>query len=157
MNTLMKRTNGNELPATTFSGLVGKIFQNNTDRIFDDRFWGFTNLERNVQIPVNIRETDKSFELELVAPGMKKEDFKVNLAGDTLTVSYEHKDAHSEQNDDKSWVRKEYKQQSFQRSFTLDESLDPNGIAAHYTDGILKLTVPKKPDAQSITRNIEIQ
>ena len=91
MNTLMKRTNGNA-PATTFSGLVDRLFQDNVNRYFDDNFWGFNALTQNVNVPVNIRETDKSYELQLVAPGLKKDDFKVNVSGEMLTVSFEQKD-----------------------------------------------------------------
>ena len=72
MNTLMKRTNGN-MPATTFSGLVDRLFQNNVNRFFDDDSWGFNGVAHNVHVPVNIRETEKGYELQSVAPGLKKE------------------------------------------------------------------------------------
>jgi len=158
MTTLMKRnSNGNgNMPATTFSGLVDKIFQNNLDRFFDDNFWGFRGLDRSTGVPVNIKDTGKSYELDLVAPGMQKQDFKVNLNGDTLTVSYEHSEQDRRQSEDEGWLREEYRKQSFSRSFTLDDSLDPNKITARYSDGILHLSVPKKESAQKISRNIEI-
>src|SRR5271165_1454206 len=98
MNTLMKKTNGNgNTPATTFSGLVDKIFQNNVNRLFDDDFWGFGNVSQNVSVPVNVKETDKSYEMELVAPGLKKEDFKVNVHGEMLSVSFEHQEEQNQQ------------------------------------------------------------
>jgi HSP20 family protein len=155
MNTIMKKTNGN-VPAATFSGMVDKIFQNNLSRFFDDDFWGFNGVERSVNVPVNIRETDKSYELDLVAPGLKKEDFKVNLNGEVLTVSFEHEEK-NEQADNGGWLRKEYKARSFSRSFTLDETLDAGKITAQYSDGILHLTLPKKEGAQSVSRTIEIK
>ena len=145
------------MPATTFSGLVDKIFQNNVNRLFDDDFWGFTNVARNVNVPVNVQETDKSYELELVAPGLRKEDFKVNLHGDTLTVSFEHQEEQNQEDKQGNWLRREYRKQSFSRSFNLDEAIDAGKINAQYTDGILHLTLPKKEGEQPLTRTIEIK
>lgn len=157
MTSVMKRTNGNgNLPATNFSGLVDSVFRNDLSRFFNDDFWGFNGLDRSVNVPVNIRETDKSYELELVAPGLRKEDFKVSLSGDLLTVSLQHREENKEENSDGSWLRKEYKQQSFSRSFTLADTLDANNITARYSDGILYLSLPKKEGAQSLSRTIDI-
>ncbi len=160
MNTLMKRTNGNgNMPASTFSGLVDKIFQNNVNRLFDDDFWGFSNVSQNVNVPVNVRETDKSFELELVAPGLKKEDFKINLQKELLTVSFEHSEEQSQSHEakEKGWLRKEYQKRSFSRSFNLDDAIDAGSISAKYTDGILHLSLPKTEGAQALSRTIEIK
>ena len=143
MNTLMKRTNGN-MPATTFSGLVDRLFQDNVNRYFDDNFWGFNALTQNVNVPVNIRETDKSNELQLVAPGLKKDDFKVNVSGEMLTVSFEQKDENTQESKDEGWIRNEYQKRSFTRTFSLDEAIDANKIEAKYADGILHLIMPKK-------------
>jgi HSP20 family protein len=153
----MKRTNGNgNLPATTFSGLVDRVFQDNLSRFFNDDFWGFNGVQRNVNVPVNVRETDKSYELELIAPGLRKEDFKVNVSGDLLTVSFQHQEENQEENKSGGWLRKEYKKQSFSRSFNLDDTLDANNITARYSDGILYLELPKKEGAQTLSRTIEI-
>ncbi len=156
MNTLMKRANGN-MPATTFSGLVDRLFQNNVNRFFDDDFWGFNGISQNVDVPVNIRETDKSYELQLVAPGLPKDDFKINVSGDVLTVSFDQKEEHSHENKEHGWLRKEYQKRSFTRSFNLDDAIDANKIDAKYADGILHLTMPKKEGARSISRTIEIK
>lgn len=158
MNTLMKRTNGtSNLPTTTFSGLVDKIFQNNVNRLLDDDFWGFSNVSHGVSVPVNVRETGSSYELELVAPGLKKEDFKISLHGDTLTVSFEHQDEHSQESKEEGWIRKEYQKKSFTRSFNLDDAIDAGRISAEYHNGILHLTLPKKEEAQALSRTIEIK
>ena len=158
MNTLMKKTNGNgSMPATSFSGLVDKIFRNNVNRLFDDDFWGFSNVSQSVNVPVNVKETDKSYELELVAPGLKKQDFKINVHGDMLTVSFEHQDNQDQQNKEEGWLRKEYHKRSFTRTFNLDEAIDANKINGNYTDGILHLTLPKKEGAQTVSRTIEIK
>jgi HSP20 family protein len=158
MNTLMKKTNGNgNMPATSFSGLVDKLFQNNVNRLFDDDFWGFSNVTQNVSVPVNIRETDKSYELHLVAPGLKKEDFRINIHGDLLTVSFEHQEEQKQENTSEGWLRNEYQKRSFTRSFTLDDAIDTGKINAKYSDGILELSLPKKEGAQTISRTIEIK
>jgi len=157
MNTLMKKASGNgTVPATTFSGMVDTLFQNNLSRLFDDDFWGFRGLNRSVHVPVNVKQTDKSYELELVAPGLKKEDFKINVQGDTLSVSFEERDEKNQQNQDEGWLRKEYLLQSFTRSFNLDDAVDANKITATYRDGILHLTLPIKEGAQPISRTVPI-
>ena len=158
MNTLMKKTNSNgNAPATTFSGWVDKVFQDNLNRFFDDTTWGFNNVTRSVHVPVNIRQTDTAYELEVVAPGLKKEDLKMNVNGNVLTISYEHKEEAQQDNKSEGWLRTEYKLQSFSRSFTIDETVDVNKISAEYTDGILYVTLHKKEEAQRMTRVIEIK
>jgi HSP20 family protein len=149
----MKRGNGHT-PANGFSGLVDKVFQDNLSRFFNDDLWGFNGVNRTVNVPVNLRETDKSYEMELVAPGLRKEDLKVNIQGNVLTVGFEHKEEH-EQNKE-GWLRKEYKRQSFTRSFSLDDNVDANKINAEYKDGVLHLSLPKKEGAQSLSRTIEV-
>ncbi len=156
MNTLMKRTNGN-MPATTFSGLVDRLFQNNVNRFFDDNFWGFSGVSQQVQVPVNVRETEAGYELQLVAPGLKKEDFKVHVSGDMLTVSFEQHEEQNKENKEEGWLRKEYHRRSFSRSFNLDEAIDVSRIDARYADGILHLAMPRKDGAPAMSRTIEIK
>lgn len=161
MNTLMKRNNNGNgtLPATSlsFGGLVDKLFQDKLGRLFDDDVWGFSGLDRTVNVPVNVRQTDNNYELELVAPGLKKEDFKIDVNGDMLTVSFEHQEQNDRQNDEEGWLRKEYRLRSFTRNFNLDDSIDVNKVTAKYTDGILKLSLPIKEGAKPISRTIEIK
>jgi HSP20 family protein len=157
MNTLMRKSNGSVAPANSFNGLVDKFFQNNLNRFYDDEFWGFRGVNQSVNVPVNIRETDKSYELELVAPGLRKEDFKVSVHKDTLTISFEHQEQHNQENKNEGWLRKEYHARSFSRSFELEDTIDAGRIAAKYTDGVLQLSLPKKEGAQSISRTIEIK
>ncbi len=158
MNRLLKKTNGNgNAPVNTFSGLVERMLHNNVNRLLDDGFWGAGNVARNTNVPVNVQETDKSYELELVAPGLRKEDFKVNVQSDTLTISFEHTEEQNEQGTENGWLRREYRKQSFARTFSLDEAIDAGKISAQYTDGILHLTLPKKEGEQKISRTIEIK
>ena len=156
MNTLVKKTNGN-MPATSFSGMVDRLFQNTAGRILEDDFWGFNGVNPNVNVPVNIKETEKSYELQLVVPGLKKEDLKVGLNKDLLTVSFEQHQEHTDQSKQDGWIRKEYQNRSFSRSFSLDDAIDATRIEAKYTDGILFVTLPKKEGAQAVSRHIEIR
>ena len=152
---LIKRRNGrSEVPETSFDGLVDQLFQNNLSRFFNDDHWGFRNLNRSTNVPVNLNETDKTYEMQLVAPGLKKEDFKLNVHGDMLTITFEHKEENN--NEQGNWIRQEYRVQSFTRSFNLDDTIDAAKISASYKDGILHLTLPKKENAQKLSKNIEI-
>lgn len=155
---IVKKENGRvSQPTTSFNGWVDRFFRENLDRFFEDDFWGFKGMRQVSPIPVNVMETDKNFELQIVIPGLKREDFKISLDRDLLTIQFE-KESGKEENDMKSnWLRREYQVQSFSRSFTLDETLDANNISASYRDGILYLTLPKKEGSQRITRAIEVK
>ena len=104
--------------------------------------------------PVNITEKESAYSLELAAPGMEKQDFTVNLENDLLTISAEKKEetaSESEKN-----IRREFRYQSFKRSFTLDEKIDATAITAKYENGILKLELPKKKEEKASTQTITI-
>ncbi|MCD6010527.1 MAG: small heat shock protein [Flavipsychrobacter sp.] len=153
----MRRTNGNSTqPATTFSGLVDQLFENNLGRMFGQAF-GEPATGFRSQVPANVRETDKTYELELVAPGCKKEDFKVDVSGETLTVAMEHKEESRDEDKNNGWLRQEFRKQSFSRSFNLDDTIDANKITANYDNGVLHLTLPKKEGAQRISRTVSVQ
>lgn len=152
----MKKAEGNShAPATSFSGLVDRIFQDNLSRFFDEDVWSPNGQSRTASVPVNIRQTDKSYELDVIAPGLKKEDFKINVSGDMLTVSFEHQEENKQQQE--GWLRKEYKARSFSRSFSLNHTIDATKISAAYTDGVLRLSLPLKESAQPVSRTIEIE
>jgi HSP20 family protein len=156
MNNIIKKENGRQ-PAT-FGSVVDQIFQNNLNRFFDDEFWGFNGIRKSgTQIPVNMRETDKTYELELSAPGLQKQDFKLNLEGDVLTVSAEHTGENSKEDNNGVWFRKEFRKGQFMRTFNLDDTVDAGKISAKYEEGILYLSIPKKEHAQKVARSIEIQ
>lgn len=139
----------------SFGGLVDGVLQNAWNRFFDDDFWGAAPMAGGTnQVPVNIRETDKSYEVELVAPGLRKEDFKVHIHHNQLTISFEHQE--EEENRQDEYLRREYRMQAFSRSFTLDDTVDVDHIAAQYRDGVLCLSLPKKEGAQRLTKEIPI-
>lgn len=116
-----------------------------------------TGINQRGIAPVNLRETDTSYEMELVAPGLKKEDFTINVNGDLLTVSFERRGENNSSDKNDRWLHREYKMQSFTRSFHLDDTLDANKITARYADGILHLTLPRKEGAQRVAKNIEVK
>ena len=158
MNNIIKRDNGHQ-PAT-FGSVVDQIFQNNLNRFFDDEYWGSNGINKSpnlTQGPVNIRGTDKTYELELSAPGLQKQDFHLNLEGDTLTISAEQTEENRKEDKRDGWFRKEFKKGQFTRTFNLDDTVDASKITARYEGGILYLSIPKKEHAQKVTRSIEIQ
>jgi HSP20 family protein len=155
---IIKRNNGTvAMPARTVSSWVDQLLNENFNRFFNDDFWGFQGVEQQVNIPVNLRETDKTYEMSLVAPGLRKEDFKLNVSNDLLTISYEQKEQQNQENKSEGWLRKEYKMQSFSRNFNLDDTVDLNKITASYDNGILHLTLPKKEIAQRLSKTIEVK
>src|SRR5689334_18709498 len=126
MNNMVKRGHStvDRSPATRpFGSLVSSLLGNEMSRWLDDDFWGLTNRVTPNTIPVNIRETDKSYEVEVMAPGLKKSDFKVSLDGKQLSISFEHKEEQKEGDEKAGYLRQEYRHQSFSRSFTLDDTV----------------------------------
>ena len=124
--------------------------------LFDDFFsrdlwsWGSgNNSTTNTTIPaVNIRETNENFEVEMAAPGMTRDDFKVELDGTMLTISSEKKET-NERKEGERYTRKEFSYQSFQRTFQLPkEVVDADKIEAKYENGVLWLVIPKKEEVR---------
>ncbi|GAA4330906.1 Hsp20/alpha crystallin family protein [Flaviaesturariibacter amylovorans] len=105
-------------------------------------------------VPVNIRETESAFQLEVVAPGFAKEDFDIALEKNLLTVSVQKK-SENEAKEDK-FLRHEYKFTSFSRSFTVSDSVDTEAIAAEYVNGVLTLNLPKRTIVKSV-KQIEVR
>ncbi|MFN2439556.1 MAG: Hsp20/alpha crystallin family protein [Chitinophagaceae bacterium] len=106
---------------------------------------------------VNISEDEKSFGVDVVVPGYKKEDFKVNIDDDVLTISAEKKSESTENGDNnKQYSRREYSYSSFTRSFRLPENAKDDEISASYNDGILKLTIPKTENQVKAKKEIPI-
>lgn len=98
---------------------------------------------------VNVRETNDAFHIEVAAPGMKRDDFKVELDNNFLTISAEVEQKNENNDDRDGYTRREFSYQSFQRSFALPENkVEGEKIAAKYVDGILNITVPKKEEAK---------
>jgi len=105
--------------------------------------------------PVNIHEANDSYQVELVAPGLNKEDFKVNLEKGLLTITYEKKT--EAENKDYKTHRKEFSFSSFKRSFSVDDKINADAIQAKYENGVLKLFLPKKEEVKVQPKEIAIQ
>lgn len=122
--------------------------------LFDNDFFMGTISNANTVPAVNIKEGEKSFTLELAVPGMNKNDLKINVENDLLTVSSETK---NEVNDEREgYKRKEFSYSSFCRSFYLPENVKVEDIKASYKDGVLNVEIPKEKE-DKLTRNREIK
>ena len=111
--------------------------------------WDFNTLQATGStLPaVNIRENNDAFLVEMAAPGMRKEDFKVELDNEVLTIS-SRKEAESSKENER-YTRREYSYQAFQRSFHLPKSVvDENQIKASYENGILRILIAKREEAR---------
>jgi HSP20 family protein len=95
---------------------------------------------------VNIKETKDDYFVEMAVPGMKKDDFNIDLDNKVLSISTEHKE--ETENTQENYTRREFGYSSFKRTFTLPESVDDNKIKATYTDGILTIQLPKREEAK---------
>ncbi len=108
---------------------------------------------------INVKETEKQFEVELAAPGLKKEKFSVLLEQNILTVSYSNEDSGSEakEKDSGRYIIKEHNIHSFTRSFSLPEGrFNAEQIEAGYIDGVLRLEIPKKVEEKEKAKQIKI-
>jgi len=98
---------------------------------------------------VNIRETDDGFRIDVAAPGMKREYFRVELQDNILTISAEMDNGEEQENVDGNYTRHEFSYQSFQRSFSLpDHMVEGDKITAKYREGILHISIPKREEAK---------
>jgi len=140
MNSLVN-TNGNLVPS--IPSLLNDFFSDN---------WLYSPLSSwratGATLPAaNIRETNEDFRIEIATPGMKRDDFKVALDHNVLTVSYDGNEQTSQEQP--AYSHREFNYQAFQRSFALPEQkIQGDKIEARYTDGILYITVPKREEAK---------
>ena len=135
------------------SSVVNPWFTDVFESVFNDS--AFTDRTISRVPAVNIAETDNDFQIELAVPGLKKDDFKINVDKNVLSISAEKKDEQTEEN--KKYSKREYAYTSFVRSFTLPDTIDHANIEANYTDGILKLHVAKKEEAKVQAREIAVK
>ncbi|WP_294823148.1 Hsp20/alpha crystallin family protein [uncultured Flavobacterium sp.] len=131
--------------------MANRVYPSIMDEMFKDLLGG-TQYVHKAMPPVNIRETEQSFTVELMAAGMKKEDFSIEVDNELLTISGEVKAGNNEENG--KFTRREFSPASFKRSFTLPETVKEEEIIAAYEEGILKLTLPKKEEALPKTKRL---
>ena len=121
------------------------LFPSLMNEFFNDDF-GLNFFNRNYSVPsVNSIENNDSFEIDLAVPGMKKEDFSIELNDKVLVISSE-----SSNNIENDKMRlNEFNFSSFQRSFRVPDSVDQDKIKANYKNGILKIKLPKRKESIS--------
>lgn len=129
------------------------FFNNPLLDLFDG---GFPSRTMNVPA-VNVTERKDDYMVSVAAPGLKKEDFKIDVEGNILTISSEKEEEKEEK--DERYTRQEYSYSSFARSFTLPDEVNKDKIDAHYQDGVLKLVLPKKEEAKqmAISKKIAVK
>ncbi len=132
---LVKRNNSN---SNFFPAIMEELFR-------PDWMGGSQNFNAVSVPPVNIRETDTAYEVELSAPGKTKEDFNIEVDNDLLTISSEYKSENT--SEDGKFTRREFSYSSFRRSFTLPETVNSDDIKANYDAGILRISLPKREEA----------
>lgn len=140
METLMKRNNLFPSVSSLFDDIL-------TRDIFDWSDKNFSSIGSNLPA-VNLKETNDKLEVDLAAPGMKKEDFKVEVDNNVLMISSEKEEEKVEKNKKENYVRREFNYQSFFRSFYLPDTIDENKIEANYKDGILHVAIAKKENGK---------
>lgn len=114
----------------------------------------FINTDWNLKVPtfsgtvpaVNIKELDSQFEIELAVPGMKKDDFEIEVEDGVVSISSTQEE--EQVNEKGKFTRREFSYSSFRRSFTLPDSVDPTKIDATYKEGVLLVLLPKHKEAQ---------
>lgn len=124
--------------------------------LFNDPFFNDVAEGRNDWVPsVNVKESDKAFSIQLVAPGMEKENFALELEKEVLVISAEVSKEKEEK--EEKFTKREFATQSFKRSFTLPLNLiDLEQIEANHKNGILEVNIPKKEKEVPAKRTISI-
>lgn len=136
-------------PATNF---LPNSFLND---FFNRSIADFVGSDAMVSQPaVNVVETKTDFRLEVAAPGFEKEDFTVSVENDYLTVRANHEV--QEASSDERFTRREFRFESFQRTFKLPQTVNQDNVQAVYANGILKVTLPKKDEAKAVSKTIAI-
>lgn len=130
-----------------FSNLIDSFFENEFPNVHGGDIFKTPAL-------VNIKDTKEGYQIEVAAPGFKKEDISVKVEGNLLTISAETKQE-SEVKEEK-YTRKEFNYSSFKRSFTLPKTIEVAKVGGNYENGILTVTLPKKEEAKE-TGTFEIK
>jgi HSP20 family protein len=131
-----------------FSDFVNEFFGRDITQ-----FTGHDDLKRSTP-SVNITERAEDYKLDLLAPGFNREELKLNVENDVLTISAEHKSEATKENE--RYTRREFTRSSFSRSFRLPEGTQHDAIKAEYTNGVLNVTIPKVAPKKPSVREIQI-
>jgi len=128
------------------------------DDFFNDKFFsGVTPGVKNHNSPaVNVSEEDESYRIEVAAPGVGVDDFKIKLENDILTISSEQEE--NKEVAERKYLRREFNYSTFKRSFQLPDTIDAGNIKAKNNSGILIIELPKKEEVvQNASREIEVE
>ena len=129
--------------------------------VFNDDFWGASISKQFATPAVNIKESNKDYTIQIAAPGMTKNDFKININEyNELAIYLEKKDEKEDKGKEKeSWLRREFSYTSYSQSFAIPEDVDETKISAKIENGVLNIDLPKKEvtDKAPVTRQIVIQ
>ena len=128
--------------------------------MFDDLFGRDYNkgLKTGTTVPaVNLREDDKSYQIEMAAPGLKKEDFKIDLHENIITISSQKQTENEVKDEQQHYTRREFSFTSFSRSFNVPENTNLEGVSASYENGVLSISLPKKEIVKPEPKQINIQ
>ncbi|PWK28617.1 HSP20 family protein [Arcicella aurantiaca] len=147
----MKLVRFNQPTANFLNADFNKLF-NQLDTMFPSK--SFNNVSYNNIPAVNVKESENGFQIEVAAPGLKKEDFKLSLHENRLTISAKQEE-NSEEKTEK-YTRQEFNYTSFQRTFTLPKNVDGDKIEATYADGILHVGLPKKEELKPAVKEIAV-
>ncbi len=127
------------------------LFPSIVDEFFGKDIPGWMDLETGISSPsVNIIEGKEDFRIEVAAPGLEKEDFRINLQNNVLTISSEKENAKEEK--DEKFMRREFSYMQFSRAFSLPSSADSEHVNATYKNGVLSIAVPKREEAKEKPR-----
>ncbi len=130
--------------------------------MLDNAFNEFLNNNRAARVQtttpaINVKENQASYEIEMAAPGMTKDDFYVSVDKDgVLNIKMEHKDENQQESDAVRYLRREFSYANFEQRLQLPDDIDRDKIMARVEDGVLRIGLPRKTEKEKITKNIEV-
>lgn len=147
----MKNSNQN---FNTLDNLMDMFLNNNFVKSMNDEPICNTKNSNNMIPPVNIKENESGFNIEVIVPGLSKEEVKLSVKENILTISYDKSETAEAENE--KVLRNEFGNRSFSRSFTLGKRVNAEGIQAKLENGILYITLPKKEEPKPVEVDIAI-
>ena len=128
------------------------------DNSFDDVFNDSWMPTMSTAAPaINVKENDKEYNVEVAAPGARKEDFNVNLDNDgNLVIKMEHKDEKKDENKKEHYLRREFSYSNYEQALTLPDDVEKDKIEAKVDNGVLHITLPRTAKAEKETKKIEV-
>ena len=134
--------------------MLPSIISNNNQGFFPSVFNDFFNDNwlmpqyHRTSPAINVTEDNKEFRVEVAAPGMTKDDFKLSLADNDIVISMEKKTEANDEKKDRKYIRREFSYTKFEQRLLLPDNVDKEGISAQMTDGVLVIGIPKKTEEQ---------